>query len=133
MKKTNSILRVTCLVVATTLCCFTALAEDVSAADVVGTWEHVSTSETPDGQTDPLDVAAITWTFNADGTGKYSQKVMGRSMGSDMFWKLDGASIVLMSKKGGKAKATYTVVRKGDETMIWKNEKLGDYYHVEER
>ena len=133
MKKTNSILRFTCLVVATTFFCFPALAENVSAADVVGTWEHVSTSDTPDGEAEPLDVAAITWIFNADGTGKYSQKVMGRSMGRDMFWALDGTSILLQNKKGGKAQATYTVVKKGAEKMIWKNEKLGDYYHVEKR
>ena len=133
MKNTNSILRITCLVVATTFFCFSALAEDVSAADVEGTWEHVATSDTPDGDAEPLDVAAIKWTFNADGTGRYEQKAMGRTMGRDMFWDLDGATILLQNKKGGKAQAKYTIVKKGAEKMIWRNEKLGDYYHVEKR
>ncbi len=133
MNNKYSILRMLCLVAAATLFCLTAFAADVTAAEVEGTWEHVATSETPDGEAEPLDIAAITWTFNADGTGRYVQKVMGREMGRDMFWGLDGAKIQLMFKKGGKVKATYTVVRKGAEKMIWKNEKLGDYYHVEKR
>ena len=98
-----------------------------------GSWEHVSISETPDGPREPLEVAKNSWTFNADGTGTYSQKVMGRDMGSPFFWTLDGEKILLRRKKGGKTTSTYTVVALTETEMTWRNEKLRDYYHVAKR
>jgi hypothetical protein len=110
-----------------------AVAEEVSTDSINGIWEHISTSSTPDGARDAVDTARMSWTFNADGSGEYKQTVMGRDMGRAIYWRLDGTSIVLSSKKGGKAQATYSIVKADTEEMIWKNEKLGDYYHVEKK
>jgi hypothetical protein len=108
-------------------------AVEVTVVGLKGTWKHVSTSQTPDGPRERLTTAQISWTFNADGTGTYSQKVMGRDMGRRMIWELDGQKILLKGKKGGKTKTTYTVLVAGESEMIWRNEKLGDCYHVKKQ
>lgn len=98
-------------------------------ASLLGTWQHVSSSDSVETKGKPLGSAEIKWTFKADGKGLYSQKVpaLGKTRTRPMTWKLEGNTIVL----GGKTK--YTVESFDGDSMVWKNERLGDYYHVERR
>jgi hypothetical protein len=99
---------------------------------VIGSWKHVSTAKSPDGDREPLEAATITWTFENDGSGSYSQIVKGLpgAGGTNPFtWKLSGKDIEITSKKGGPA-VIYTIVKQSADEMTWRNNVLGDYYIV---
>lgn len=89
----------------------------------------MSSSDSLEAKGKPLGSAEIKWTFKAGGKGIYSQKVpaLQKTRTRPMTWKLEGNTIVL----GGKTK--YTVESFDGDSMVWKNERLGDYYHVERR
>ncbi len=90
-------------------------------------------SKTPDGERKPVDTAAISWSFDAGGKGTYHQTVAALNMknSSPLFWELDGDSIRLFNKKGArKPSAVYTVIEYNATSMVWKNNRLGDYYHL---
>lgn len=94
---------------------------------ILGTWLHVSTSDTLGGEQKPLAPVEIKWTFLADGRGEFSQKiaVSGQPWIGPLDWSIEGNTIVL---GGGRTK--YTVVRPGKDTMVWKNNNQGNYYTV---
>ena len=95
--------------------------------DVIGTWLHVGTSDTMGGKQTEVAPVEIKWKFEAGGRGSLSQKisVSGDPWVSPLNWSLDGNAILLA---GGRTR--YTVVRPGSDSMIWKNEDRGNYYHV---
>ncbi len=99
----------------------------MEAGDLLGTWLHVSSSKTPDGATRPLAPIKIMWTFKAGGQGEFFQQVSPTSKARkrEMNWTLAGDTIHL----GGRTK--YTVVRRDGDSMVWKNHRLGDFYHVQ--
>jgi len=103
----------------------------ITIKDLGGTWKHVSTSQTPDGKREPTKTSTITWTFKADGTGTYRQIVPSIKMDQSMplHWKLEGQKILLQSASH-KTITTYTVVQYSPTAMTWKNNRLGDYYHL---
>ena len=99
----------------------------VSETDLLGTWLHVSTSDTVGGKQKEVAPVEIKWTFQAGGRGTFSQKisVSGEPWLSSLTWSLNGDTIELA---GGRTR--YTVVRSGSDVMIWKNQEVGNYYHV---
>lgn len=99
----------------------------ISESDLLGSWQHLSISKTIDGPAEPLKQAVIHWVFKADGKGGYQQKVARINMDASrpFSWELKNNTILL-----DKGKVKYTVVKISGEEMIWRNEKLGDYYHL---
>lgn len=97
------------------------------AAKLEGTWVHKATSKTADGTPRPLDIAVIKWTFKPGGKCDFYQKVgSGKPMtAEDRPYSIDGSTITLGSR------TKYTVVSNSIDKMIWKNHRLGDFYHVE--
>ncbi len=96
---------------------------------LTGTWTHVATAATADGARDPMDAAAIAWTFRPDGTGTYTQQVdaLGPEPRTrDFTWTLRDDVLDLGS-------ATYTVVSRDGDEMTWRNDRLGDFYIVARR
>ena len=93
---------------------------------LLGTWVHKATSRTADGEARPLNIALIKWTFKPGGKCDFYQKVgSGKAMeGKDRTYTLEGNTITL----GGRTQ--YTVVKNLGDKMIWKNDRLGDFYHV---
>ena len=96
------------------------------AGELLGTWVHKATSETAGGEARPLQVAIIKWTFKPDGKCDFYQKVGNGDpmIGKDRTYTLEGSTITL----GGQTK--YTIVENSGNKMIWKNHRLGDFYHV---
>ncbi|PAP78501.1 hypothetical protein [Rubrivirga marina] len=102
-----------------------APAPEAPSESLSGTWAHVATADTPDGPRDPLSTATISWTFRPDGTGTYSQQVLsGRTRTNDFEWTLDGETLDLGA-------ATYAIVSRDGDEMVWRNDRLGDYYIVQ--
>lgn len=102
-------------------------AQDQSLADdLLGTWVHKSTSQTPDGEARPLTVAVIKWTFKPGDKCDFYQKVgSGKPMeATDRTYSLVGNTITL------DPQTKYTVIKNEGAKMVWKNHRLGDYYHV---
>ena len=93
---------------------------------LLGTWVHQATSQTADGEARPLTIAVIKWTFKPGGKCDFYQKVgSGKAMeGKDRSYTLEGNTIIL----GGRTQ--YTVVKNMGDKMIWRNHRLGDFYHV---
>lgn len=93
---------------------------------LLGTWVHQSTSKTAEGEPTPLSIAVIKWTFKSGGKCDFYQKVGGGQAmeAKDRSYTLEGNTITL----GGRTQ--YTVVRNMGDKMIWKNHRLGDFYHV---
>lgn len=94
---------------------------------VIGTWQHTRISKTPNDQGEPLSsTTKISWTFEADGTGTYSQTVpvIQNTQKAPFKWTLEGNTLTL----NGKTK--YTVEKFDEDSMVWKNHLLGDYFHV---
>lgn len=105
--------------------------DEKNDGSITGTWKHISSAKSPGGERKPLTQAAITWTFNKDGTGVYKQdvKVIKGGDGTRKFkWELKGKDIIL--SPGG---VSYTIVDQTPNQMIWKNNRLGDYYIVEKQ
>ncbi len=96
------------------------------ADGLLGTWVHKATSNTAAGEARPLTIAVIKWTFKPGGKCDFYQKVgSGKAMeGKDRSYTLEGNTINL----GGRTQ--YTVVKNMGNKMIWKNHRLGDFYHV---
>ena len=70
---------------------------------LIGTWQH--THIVSDGSDrEPVKEATITWTFEEDGTGVYSQEVpsVGQSNQRNFQWHLEGRNIVLENSRGGR-------------------------------
>lgn len=102
---------------------------------IIGTWKHISTAKTADGERQPLKVANIQWTFKSDGTGSYKQTVKGieRAGGTNAFnWKLNEKEIEITPISRGKS-VTYTIIEQSENEMTWRNNVLGDYYFVEKQ
>lgn len=91
-----------------------------------GTWRHQASSKTADGEARPLDIAVIKWTFKPGGKCDFYQKVgSGKArLAEDRPFTLKDNTITL------GARTKYTVVKHTGEKMIWKNHRLGDFYHV---
>lgn len=98
----------------------------VTETDLLGTWLHVSTSETLGGKEKALAPIEIKWTFEAGGRGTFSQKVSasGKAWVGPMDWSLEGGTIIL------DGRTRYTVVSSSNDAMVWENQKLGNFYHV---
>ena len=96
------------------------------AGSLLGTWVHKATSKTAEGEASPLQIAVIKWTFKPGGKCDFYQKVgSGNPMvASGRPYTVEGNTITL----GGRTK--YTVVKNMGDKMIWKNHRLGDFYHV---
>ena len=96
------------------------------AGALLGTWVHKATSKTADGEASPLQIAVIKWTFKPGGKCDFYQKVGSGNpvVASGRPYTLEGNTITL----GGRTK--YTVVKNMGDKMIWKNHRLGDFYHV---
>ena len=97
------------------------------AGALQGTWVHKSTSKTADGTPRPLDIAVIKWTFKPGGKCDFYQKVgSGKPMiAEDREYVIEDQTITLGSR------TKYTVVKNMGDKMIWKNHRLGDFFHVE--
>ncbi len=108
--------------------CIGVQAQEVTEQSLLGRWFHQGISTTATGTVEPVKHAQIYWVFESDGKGEYQQTVPSRNMKNarPFDWKLSGPDILL---SGGKVK--YTVVEFEGDKMIWKNERLGDYFHVE--
>jgi hypothetical protein len=116
---------------------FPGLAPELSPADpipaalspenLLGTWLHVSSSETLGGEQKQMAPVEVKWTFRADGRGEFSQKiaVSGQPWIGPLDWSIKGDTIMI-----GGGRTQYTVVRPGKDTMVWKNQKQGNYYTV---
>jgi hypothetical protein len=133
MRYRSAILAVTAVVMLFAFGSASLFAAGIEEKDLLGTWDHASISKTLDGDRDPVKEAAISWTFAANGAGTYHQTVAMLKMknSAPLFWELDGTTIRLFAKKGAKKpSAVYSVIEKKDSSMIWKNHKLGDYYHL---
>lgn len=104
--------------------------DEFSKSTLVGTWQHVSTSKSAESKGKPLGADIdIKWTFDSTGNGVYAQKVPALKgvRTNPMKWTLEEKTIVL----NGKVK--YTVMSFDGDTMVWKNHRLGDFYHLERR
>jgi len=99
---------------------------DSLAEALLGTWVHKATSKAASGAARPLDIAVIKWTFKPGGKCDFYQKVGGRKpmIATDRPYSLEGNTITL------GASTKYTVVENSGNKMIWKNHRLGDFYHV---
>ena len=99
----------------------------VSEQDLVGTWLHVGTSETLGGKQKEMAPIEIKWKLEAGGRGTFSQRisVSAAPWVSQLSWGLDGDTILL---DGGRNR--YKVVQPGADSMVWKNEAVGNYYYV---
>jgi hypothetical protein len=99
----------------------------LSEAALLGTWLHMSTSDTLGGEQTPVAPVEIKWTFKAGGHGEFSQKisVTGDPWIGPLDWSLEGQTIMI-----GGGRNRYTVVRPGKDGMVWKNEGRGNYYWV---
>jgi hypothetical protein len=99
----------------------------VSEQDLLGTWLHVGTSETLGGKQKEMAPMEIKWKLESGGRGTFSQRisVSAAPWVSQLGWGLDGTTIML---DGGRNR--YTIVRPGTDSMVWKNEAVGNYYHV---
>lgn len=101
-----------------------------------GKWQQIGISKTADSERQPLTNADITWDFNADGTGNYTQvsKAVGSSPTGETSafeWKLSGDDIILMTKTGRELK--YTIIKKTADEMVWKTYITGDFFIVEKQ
>jgi hypothetical protein len=96
---------------------------DAPGDGLTGAWAHVASADTPDGPREPLTGVAISWTFRPDGTGTYSQQVgSGETRTNDFEWTLDGETIDMGT--------LYTIVSRDGDEMVWRNERMGNYYVV---
>ena len=88
---------------------------------LIGTWQHTHTIQ-KSGMREPVEGSAVTWTFEGDGTGVYTQKVpsSGTSNTWKFTWKLEGRNIILDREKAG-LKAFYRADTWSPRQMQWYN------------
>jgi hypothetical protein len=92
---------------------------------LLGTWRHVSASDTPDGSQQEIH-SDIRWTFEAGGEGTYHQEPMFSRHETERkrSWKLEGDTIVIGPTRD-------TIVSRDTDREVWKNERQGNDQHVE--
>lgn len=87
---------------------------------LVGTWRHVGTRASPDGDLQRDETQQVTWTFRADGTGTYRRErpVSGREEAGDFEWELEGRNIRLRDL-GGTDELYYRAESWSAGSMTW--------------
>lgn len=108
--------------------------DQVKGNSIIGTWKQVGISKTTDGERQPLTEADVSWVFNADGTGTYTQIVKNDKKspanGTSQFkWRQEGEDIIMTSGKTGR-ELKYTIVKRNGSEMVWKTYVTGDFYIV---
>jgi hypothetical protein len=93
---------------------------------LLGKWKHTAI----DG--DPVNYADITWSFQPDGNGMYTQVVKATGQrGTQTFnWRLEGRNIHLNLEKRNK-ETVYRADEWSQNDMQWFNYRLSDNYTVQ--
>lgn len=99
---------------------------------LVGTWRHVGTKTSADGNLRRDETQEVTWTFRADGTGTYRRErpVSGREEAGDFEWELEGRNILLRDL-GGTDELYYRAESWSADEMTWFKYASENYLVVE--